>query len=312
MSHSEHSLSVRRMTSPESSVNSDSDCTENIDVTDDEITGSYDAGNFTNRTSTNDAEMRSISRTGTKDGCSRLHDIYSSTHPQLRLGHHGFSGGEIRELRSKINSRERRRMHDLNSAMDSLRDSMPYAKGPSVRKLSKIATLTLAKNYIQMLNKSVEEMKQLLDNIYKSGAASQYLPQFIAHQQHFGTPNPQPLPVPSHFTLPITQQTNLSSSLHSSCLPGHLPTPNYHLPSLPNPCSLPSVYSLHYGSKHLTSANTGSIVSPARHFVRSNNVFPPIPCTCSDIHACTSTLIPRTVSESLGSTQAGIMRGSNH
>nr|KAG5711021.1 hypothetical protein BaRGS_013755 [Batillaria attramentaria] len=79
----------------------------------------------------------------------------------------GLSSDELHELRSKINMRERKRMHDLNAAMDSLRDVMPYAKGPSVRKLSKIATLTLARNYIQMLNKSVEEMKQLLDDIYR-------------------------------------------------------------------------------------------------------------------------------------------------
>ena len=59
-------------------------------------------------------------------------------------------------------------MHDLNTAMDSLRDVMPYARGPSVRKLSKIATLTLAKNYISMLSRSVEEMKSLLDEIYRS------------------------------------------------------------------------------------------------------------------------------------------------
>ncbi|CAL1538936.1 unnamed protein product, partial [Lymnaea stagnalis] len=63
-----------------------------------------------------------------------------------------FSREELRDLRSKINSRERKRMHDLNTAMDSLREVMPYATGPSVRKLSKIATLTLAKNYIQMLS----------------------------------------------------------------------------------------------------------------------------------------------------------------
>ena len=34
---------------------------------------------------------------------------------------------EVRRL--KINERERRRMHDLNSAMDGLRSAMPYARG---------------------------------------------------------------------------------------------------------------------------------------------------------------------------------------
>ncbi|XP_061192110.1 uncharacterized protein LOC133200305 [Saccostrea echinata] len=69
---------------------------------------------------------------------------------------------EVQDLRLKINSRERRRMHDLNSALDGLREVMPYAHGPSVRKLSKIATLLLAKNYILMLNNSLEEMKKLV------------------------------------------------------------------------------------------------------------------------------------------------------
>lgn len=39
-------------------------------------------------------------------------------------------------------------MHDLNDALDELRSVIPYAHSPSVRKLSKIATLLLAKNYI--------------------------------------------------------------------------------------------------------------------------------------------------------------------
>lgn len=41
-------------------------------------------------------------------------------------------------------------MHDLNDALDELRSVIPYAHSPSVRKLSKIATLLLAKNYILM------------------------------------------------------------------------------------------------------------------------------------------------------------------
>ncbi|GCC30474.1 oligodendrocyte transcription factor 3-like [Chiloscyllium punctatum] len=76
-------------------------------------------------------------------------------------------------LRKKINSRERKRMHDLNVAMDALREVMPYAHGPSVRKLSKIATLLLARNYILMLTSSLEEMKRLLGEMYgRSGSAT--------------------------------------------------------------------------------------------------------------------------------------------
>ncbi|PVD29243.1 hypothetical protein C0Q70_11840 [Pomacea canaliculata] len=75
---------------------------------------------------------------------------------------------ELQNLRLKINSRERRRMHDLNAALDGLREVMPYAHGPSVRKLSKIATLLLARNYILMLNNSLEEMKKLVSDIYQT------------------------------------------------------------------------------------------------------------------------------------------------
>jgi len=39
---------------------------------------------------------------------------------------------------------------------------MPYASGPSVRRLSKIATLLLAKNYIVMLQRTVDELRRLL------------------------------------------------------------------------------------------------------------------------------------------------------
>jgi len=65
--------------------------------------------------------------------------------------------------RLSINARERRRMHDLNDAMDDLRSVIPYAHGPSVRKLSKIATLLLAKNFIMMQNNVIDDLKRELD-----------------------------------------------------------------------------------------------------------------------------------------------------
>ncbi|XP_048868182.1 class E basic helix-loop-helix protein 22-like [Brienomyrus brachyistius] len=74
-------------------------------------------------------------------------------------------GKKIKEhkvLRLNINARERRRMHDLNEALDELRSVIPYAHSPSVRKLSKIATLLLAKNYILMQAQALEEMRQLV------------------------------------------------------------------------------------------------------------------------------------------------------
>lgn len=73
-----------------------------------------------------------------------------------------LSEQDLQQLRLKINGRERKRMHDLNLAMDGLREVMPYAHGPSVRKLSKIATLLLAKNYILMQAQALDEMRRLL------------------------------------------------------------------------------------------------------------------------------------------------------
>ncbi len=76
-------------------------------------------------------------------------------------------------FRLSINARERRRMHDLNDALDDLRSVIPYAHGPSVRKLSKIATLLLAKNFIMMQNSIIEELKKemsfLLSNCGSAG-----------------------------------------------------------------------------------------------------------------------------------------------
>ena len=65
-------------------------------------------------------------------------------------------------------------MHDLNDAMDDLRAVIPYAHSPSVRKLSKIATLLLAKNYILMQANALEEMRKLVT--YLSHTAGVPLP----------------------------------------------------------------------------------------------------------------------------------------
>lgn len=65
-----------------------------------------------------------------------------------------------KSVRLNINARERRRMHDLNDALDELRSVIPYAHSPSVRKLSKIATLLLAKNYILMQANALDELRR--------------------------------------------------------------------------------------------------------------------------------------------------------
>ncbi|KRZ77578.1 Oligodendrocyte transcription factor 2 [Trichinella papuae] len=68
---------------------------------------------------------------------------------------------ELQDSRIRINSRERKRMHDLNRAMEALRQVMPLSQGPTVRKLSKIATLLLARNYIITLNQALEQARKM-------------------------------------------------------------------------------------------------------------------------------------------------------
>lgn len=69
-----------------------------------------------------------------------------------------------RAVRLSINARERRRMHDLNDALDELRSVIPHTPSPTVRRLSKIATLLLARNYILMQEQALQEMRKLLGN----------------------------------------------------------------------------------------------------------------------------------------------------
>uniref|UniRef100_A0AC35TPA2 BHLH domain-containing protein n=1 Tax=Rhabditophanes sp. KR3021 TaxID=114890 RepID=A0AC35TPA2_9BILA len=69
--------------------------------------------------------------------------------------------------RLSINLRERCRMHDLNKALDNLRDVIPYSHGSSVRKLSKIATLLLAKNHIVMQNSAINDFKLIITDLLR-------------------------------------------------------------------------------------------------------------------------------------------------
>ncbi|KRX28033.1 Oligodendrocyte transcription factor 2 [Trichinella nelsoni] len=68
---------------------------------------------------------------------------------------------ELQDSRIRINSRERKRMHDLNRAMEALRQVMPLSQGPTVRKLSKISTLLLARSYIITLNQALEQARKM-------------------------------------------------------------------------------------------------------------------------------------------------------
>ncbi|XP_061485461.1 oligodendrocyte transcription factor 1 [Rhineura floridana] len=81
---------------------------------------------------------------------------------------------EQQQLRRKINSRERKRMQDLNLAMDALREViLPYSaahcQSSPGRKLSKIATLLLARNYILLLGSSLQELRRIIGEMSGSG-----------------------------------------------------------------------------------------------------------------------------------------------
>ncbi|XP_044148275.1 oligodendrocyte transcription factor 3-like [Bufo gargarizans] len=119
-----------------------------------------------------DSRLNSVSSTQ-NDIMQKMSDEVRTRHSSKDEGENSkykikkqLSEQDLQQLRLKINGRERKRMHDLNLAMDGLREVMPYAHGPSVRKLSKIATLLLARNYILMLTSSLEEMKRLVGEIY--------------------------------------------------------------------------------------------------------------------------------------------------
>ena len=93
-------------------------------------------------------------------------DVYKSDlTPYIRKFKRRNKSGAPDDVRLRVNSRERQRMHDLNAAMDSLRQVMPYSQGPSVKKISKMATLLLARNYIVTLNKSLDEMRKMVNEL---------------------------------------------------------------------------------------------------------------------------------------------------
>lgn len=178
------------------------------------------------------------------------------SHTQADLSHDG-----LQDLRLKVNGRERKRMHDLNQAMDGLREVMPYAQGPSVRKLSKISTLLLARNYILMLSSSLEEMKKLIGDVYgargQSHSARRILPPTSAApvsqlpllslapslhslvgstSQHTSTPlvaqAPHSPPSAGYLGFPAPPLHTLLKD------PLHLSSGYRHFPGMPCPCSL--------------------------------------------------------------------------
>ncbi|XP_033499354.2 oligodendrocyte transcription factor 4 [Epinephelus lanceolatus] len=171
---------------------------------------------------------------------------------------------EVQDLRLKVNSRERKRMHDLNQAMDGLREVMPYAHGPSVRKLSKISTLLLARNYILMLSSSLEEMKKLVGDVYGGSAAAQN--RTAAHSAI--TPA---APTALHPLHPLAQSLHSLVASTPSALQHHSPSPA----AAPAPHSPPSTSFLGF------HAPVQGLLKDPLHLASSYRHFPGMPCPCS-------------------------------
>lgn len=201
-----------------------------------------------------------------------------------------LSKDDLQDLRLKVNSRERKRMHDLNQAMDGLREVMPYAQGPSVRKLSKISTLLLARNYILMLSSSLEEMKKLVGEVYGANGAQSH--HHAARRAAAPPPPPPPAPPavhpPSTGPLPLLP---LAQSLHSfggsaAAIAASAAAALHHpsatsIPSAPHaphaPHSPPSAAA--YLPFH-TSALPSLLKDPL-HLASTYRHFPGMPCPCS-------------------------------
>jgi hypothetical protein len=62
--------------------------------------------------------------------------IVSEDTPRVRVNSRKrlASSGVLEDIRLRVNSKERERMHDLNSAMNALRQVMPYFHGPSAKR----------------------------------------------------------------------------------------------------------------------------------------------------------------------------------
>ncbi|NXL24211.1 BHA15 protein, partial [Setophaga kirtlandii] len=71
-------------------------------------------------------------------------------------GRRAWSSKDRLLRRLESNERERQRMHKLNNAFQALREVIPHVRAEN--KLSKIETLTLAKNYIKSLTSIILNM----------------------------------------------------------------------------------------------------------------------------------------------------------
>ncbi|KAH9500191.1 hypothetical protein Btru_077446 [Bulinus truncatus] len=162
----------------------------------------------------------------------------SDTHPTQ-----GSRSRVPEHVRLRINSRERQRMHDLNSALDSLRQVMPYTSGSSVKKLSKMSTLLLARNYIVTLTRSLDELKRLVQELMllqparfdKRAAAAYDVTTAASAPQHPVATSPSSMKPAIQPRQPFADSRTFTSSMKSkSAAVSPVPASNVAPPPVPS------------------------------------------------------------------------------
>ncbi|NWR73447.1 BHA15 protein, partial [Centropus unirufus] len=97
---------------------------------------------------------------------------------------HPWSNKDRRLKRLESNERERQRMHKLNNAFQALREVIPHVRAEN--KLSKLETLTLAKNYIKSLTSIILNMSNGQFPTAEGMGAAWGSKLYQHHQQHCG------------------------------------------------------------------------------------------------------------------------------
>lgn len=150
-----------------------------------------------------DNNSNSDSSTASDEGCqsaspknpkqqkksSSSSSVTSTSSSGNRRKRNTLSARERNLRRLESNERERMRMHSLNDAFQALREVIPHVT--MERKLSKIETLTLAKNYIMALTNVICEMRgeqvpyKLLANASTTDAGNGDLDENASTQEDF-------------------------------------------------------------------------------------------------------------------------------
>ncbi|KAK7601439.1 hypothetical protein V9T40_008880 [Parthenolecanium corni] len=150
-------------------LDEEGDLLRNVDDTLEEIDAVISADNLLQSYSLSSANPDLWDSSGSSDSSSKRYCIHlgdksipKNDTKYSHLGPHrrrklGITSKERNLRRLESNERERMRMHSLNDAFEQLREVIPHVK--KERKLSKIETLTLAKNYIMALTNAICEIR---------------------------------------------------------------------------------------------------------------------------------------------------------